>query len=143
MCTLSVRITCIYYCRYSRKIDIAKFRDVADKVGSILMYDMAHISGLVAGKVLPSPFDHCILLVHLNLFNNFESLSGKKSVLASIQRYLHFISQQGSFLTCRKLQHHSNLIRRRRDDHNAQVLTRSTWIHDFFQKGRERSRQEG
>src|SRR3989344_540698 len=41
---------------YPRIIDWKKFRQIADKVGAILMVDMSHLSGLVAGKVYPSPF---------------------------------------------------------------------------------------
>lgn len=40
---------------YSRIIDWKKFREVADKVGAILMADMAHVAGLVAAGVYPSP----------------------------------------------------------------------------------------
>ncbi len=40
---------------YSRIIDFAKFRAIADEVGAILMVDMAHIAGLVAAGVHPSP----------------------------------------------------------------------------------------
>jgi len=40
---------------YSRIIDFKKFRDIADKVGAYLMVDMAHFSGLVAGKGYPNP----------------------------------------------------------------------------------------
>ena len=40
---------------YSRVIDFAKFREIADEVGAILMVDMAHIAGLVAAGVHPSP----------------------------------------------------------------------------------------
>ncbi len=40
---------------YSRTIDFAKFREVADEVGAYLMVDMAHIAGLVAAGVHPSP----------------------------------------------------------------------------------------
>ncbi len=40
---------------YSRKIDWAFFREVADEVGAILMADIAHYSGLVAGGSYPSP----------------------------------------------------------------------------------------
>jgi glycine hydroxymethyltransferase len=43
---------------YPRVIDFAQFRAVADEVGAILMVDMAHIAGLVAGGVHPSPFPH-------------------------------------------------------------------------------------
>ncbi|MBQ9990014.1 MAG: serine hydroxymethyltransferase [Lachnospiraceae bacterium] len=40
---------------YARTIDFQKFREVADEVGAVLMVDMAHIAGLVAAGVHPSP----------------------------------------------------------------------------------------
>ena len=40
---------------YSRIVDWQRFRDIADKVGAYLLVDMAHIAGLVAGGVYPSP----------------------------------------------------------------------------------------
>ncbi len=43
---------------YPRIIDFARFRTIADEVGAILMVDMAHFAGLVAGGVHPSPFPH-------------------------------------------------------------------------------------
>ena len=43
---------------YSRVIDFKKFREIADKVGALFMVDMAHFSGLVAGKGYPNPVDH-------------------------------------------------------------------------------------
>lgn len=41
---------------YSRLLDYKRFREVADKAGAYLFSDMAHISGLVAAGVIPSPF---------------------------------------------------------------------------------------
>jgi glycine hydroxymethyltransferase len=43
---------------YSRVIDFARFRAIADKVGALLMVDMAHIAGLVATGHHPSPMPH-------------------------------------------------------------------------------------
>ena len=43
------------YSAYSRSIDFKKFREIADKCGAYLMVDMAHIAGLVAGKVHMNP----------------------------------------------------------------------------------------
>ncbi len=43
---------------YSRVIDFKRFREIADKVGAYLMVDMAHFSGLVAGKGYPNPVDY-------------------------------------------------------------------------------------
>ncbi|MCC4603068.1 serine hydroxymethyltransferase [Xanthomonas campestris pv. badrii] len=43
---------------YSQKIDWARFRAIADSVGAYLFVDMAHIAGLVAAGVYPSPLEH-------------------------------------------------------------------------------------
>ena len=43
---------------YARTIDFKKFREVADEVGAVLMVDMAHIAGLVAAGLHPSPFPY-------------------------------------------------------------------------------------
>ena len=42
---------------YSRIIDWNKFREIADEVGAILLVDMAHYSGLIAGGVYPNPIE--------------------------------------------------------------------------------------
>ena len=46
------------YSAYSRIIDFEAFRRIADEVGAVLMADIAHIAGLVAAGVHPSPFPH-------------------------------------------------------------------------------------
>ncbi len=43
---------------YARTIDFKKFREVADEVGAVLMVDMAHIAGLVAAGLHPSPITY-------------------------------------------------------------------------------------
>ncbi|TGZ55754.1 hypothetical protein CRM22_010309 [Opisthorchis felineus] len=43
---------------YPRLLDYARFRHICDSVGAILLADMSHISGLVAGRVVPSPFEY-------------------------------------------------------------------------------------
>ncbi len=53
------------YSAYPRLIDFAKMREIADSVGAVLMVDMAHFAGLVAGKVLqgvhdPVPYAHIV-----------------------------------------------------------------------------------
>ncbi|WP_126147131.1 serine hydroxymethyltransferase [Synechococcus elongatus] len=47
------------YSAYPRTIDFAKFREIADEVGAYLLADMAHIAGLVAAGLHPSPIPHC------------------------------------------------------------------------------------
>ncbi len=53
------------YSAYPRLIDFAKMREIADSVGAVLLVDMAHFAGLVAGKVMqgnynPIPFAHIV-----------------------------------------------------------------------------------
>jgi len=43
---------------YSRFIDWARFRDIADRVGAYLFVDMAHVAGLIAAGVYPNPLPH-------------------------------------------------------------------------------------
>ncbi|XP_050391751.1 serine hydroxymethyltransferase, cytosolic [Patella vulgata] len=44
---------------YSRNLDYKRFRQIADGVGGYLLADMAHVSGLVAAGLVPSPFEYC------------------------------------------------------------------------------------
>jgi glycine hydroxymethyltransferase len=43
---------------YPRELDYAKFAEIGNEVGALLMADMAHIAGLIAGGVAKNPFDH-------------------------------------------------------------------------------------
>jgi glycine hydroxymethyltransferase len=55
---------------YSRQIDFARFREIADSVGAYLMVDMAHYAGLIAAGVYPSPIPHahvCTTTTHKTL----------------------------------------------------------------------------
>jgi glycine hydroxymethyltransferase len=51
------RILLAGYSAYPRKINFAKFRELADEVGATFMVDMAHFAGLVAGKVFTGDYD--------------------------------------------------------------------------------------
>ena len=44
---------------HPRDWEYAKFREIADKCGAMLMMDMAHISGLVAAEEQAQPFEYC------------------------------------------------------------------------------------
>lgn len=59
---------------YSRIIDFAKFREIADKVGAYLLVDMAHIAGLVAAGLHPSPFPHA----HIATSTTHKTLRGPR-----------------------------------------------------------------
>jgi glycine hydroxymethyltransferase len=60
---------------YSRLWDFAQFRAIADEVGAILLVDMSHFSGLVAGGAHPSPFPHA----HVVTTTTHKSLRGPRS----------------------------------------------------------------
>ncbi len=62
---------------YSRFWDWARFRQIADEVGAYLMVDMAHIAGLVAGGVHPSPVPHA----HVVTSTTHKSLRGPRGGL--------------------------------------------------------------
>lgn len=48
-----------WFSAYSRNLDWQKFREIADEIGAILMADIAHIAGLIAGGVLENPVPYC------------------------------------------------------------------------------------
>lgn len=59
---------------YARTIDFSKFRSIADEVGAYLMVDMAHIAGLVAAGVHPSPIPHA----HVTTSTTHKTLRGPR-----------------------------------------------------------------
>jgi glycine hydroxymethyltransferase len=62
------------YSAYPRIIDFKKFREIADEVGAIVMADIAHIAGLVAAGVHPSPFPHA----HIVTTTTHKTLRGPR-----------------------------------------------------------------
>ena len=62
---------------YSRHIDFARFREIADSVGALLMADIAHYAGLVAGGVYPNPFPHA----HVVTTTTHKTLRGPRGGL--------------------------------------------------------------
>jgi len=62
---------------YPRIIDFARFRAIADEVGAILMVDMAHFAGLVAGGAHPSPLGHA----HVVTSTTHKTLRGPRGGL--------------------------------------------------------------
>ncbi|KAK4642787.1 Cytochrome B translational activator protein cbs2 [Podospora bellae-mahoneyi] len=67
---------------YSRQIDYARMRDIADKVKAYLVADMAHISGLVAAKVMPGPFGYADIVTT----TSHKSLRGPRGALIFFRR---------------------------------------------------------
>ncbi len=62
---------------YSRQIDFARFRAVADEIGAYLMVDMAHYAGLVAAGAYPSPVPHA----HVTTTTTHKTLRGPRGGL--------------------------------------------------------------
>jgi len=65
------------YSAYPRTIDFARFRGIADEVGAFLMADIAHIAGLCATGVHPSPFPHA----HIVTTTTHKTLRGPRGGL--------------------------------------------------------------
>merc|ERR1712179_471472 len=70
------------YSAYARLLDYARFRDICDQTKSVLLADMAHISGLVAGGVIPSPFDYADVVTT----TTHKSLRGVRSGMIFYRR---------------------------------------------------------
>ena len=69
---------------YARVIDFPRFRAIADEVGAMLMVDMAHIAGLIAGGAHPSPLPHA----HVVTSTTQKTLRGPRGGLVLCQEDL-------------------------------------------------------
>jgi glycine hydroxymethyltransferase len=67
---------------YCRLIDYKRMREIADKVGAYLVVDMAHISGLVAAQVIPSPFEYADIVTT----TTHKSLRGPRGAMIFYRR---------------------------------------------------------
>jgi len=76
---------------YSRLIDYARMKAIADKVGAYLLSDMAHISGLVAGDVIPSPFPHSDVVTT----TTHKSLRGPRGAMIFYRKGVRRTNKQG------------------------------------------------
>jgi len=72
---------------YSRRIDWARMREIADSVGAYLLVDMAHVAGLVAAGVYPSPVPHA----HVTTSTTHKTLRGPRGgiILAQDDEAIH------------------------------------------------------
>lgn len=67
---------------YSRLIDYARMRSICDKIDAYLLADMAHISGMVAAKVMPGPFGYADIVTT----TSHKSLRGPRGSLIFFRR---------------------------------------------------------
>ncbi|KAL8947769.1 MAG: hypothetical protein Q9222_005990 [Ikaeria aurantiellina] len=77
---------------YSRLIEYDRMRSIADKVGAYLLSDMAHISGLVAGGVIPSPFSHSDVVTT----TTHKSLRGPRGAMIFFRRGVRRTTKTGT-----------------------------------------------
>jgi glycine hydroxymethyltransferase len=68
------------YSAYPRKLNFAKLREIADSVGAVLMVDMAHFAGLVAGKAFTGDFDP-VPFAHIVTSTTHKTLRGPRGGL--------------------------------------------------------------
>ncbi|VDO33473.1 unnamed protein product [Onchocerca flexuosa] len=76
---------------YSRLLDYSRFREIADKCGAYLLADMAHISGLVAANIIPSPFEYADVVTT----TTHKSLRGPRGALIFYRKGLKKITPKG------------------------------------------------
>jgi glycine hydroxymethyltransferase len=72
------------YSAYPRRVNFATMREIADEVGAVLMVDMAHFAGLVAGKVFTGDFDP-VPHAHVTTSTTHKSLRGPRGGLVLCQ----------------------------------------------------------
>lgn len=73
------------YSSYPRKINFRIFREIADEVGAVLMVDMAHFAGLVAGKVFTGDFDP-VAHAHIVTTTTHKTLRGPRGGMVLCQK---------------------------------------------------------
>ncbi|MGB8815829.1 MAG: serine hydroxymethyltransferase [Minisyncoccia bacterium] len=80
------------YTAYPRIVDFKKFREIANACGAILMVDMSHFAGLVAGEAYPSPFEYADVVtttVH-------KTLRGPRSAIVFVRKDKTLTSTKGN-----------------------------------------------
>ncbi|KAI9207699.1 serine hydroxymethyltransferase-domain-containing protein [Polychytrium aggregatum] len=76
---------------YSRNWDYARMRKIADSVGAYLMADMAHVSGLIAADVLPSPFPYADIVTT----TTHKSLRGPRGAMIFFRKGVRKVDKKG------------------------------------------------
>ena len=77
---------------YSRLIDYERMRSIAEEVGAYLLSDMAHISGLVAAGVIPSPFNHSDIVTT----TTHKSLRGPRGAMIFYRKGVRRTDKKGN-----------------------------------------------
>ncbi|KAJ3124171.1 glycine hydroxymethyltransferase shm1 [Nowakowskiella sp. JEL0407] len=79
---------------YARNWDYAKMKKIADSCGAYLMADIAHLSGLIAAGVLPSPFEHADIVTT----TTHKSLRGPRGAMIFFRKGVRRVDKKGNEL---------------------------------------------
>jgi glycine hydroxymethyltransferase len=82
------------YSAYPRLINFAKMREIADSVGAMLMVDMAHFAGLVAGKVMKGEYDP-VPFAHIVTTTTHKTLRGPRGGMVLCKNELKEVVDKG------------------------------------------------
>lgn len=77
---------------YARLIDYERISKISEECGAYLLADMAHLSGLVAAGVIPSPFDFCDIVTT----TTHKSLRGPRGALVFYRRGVKKVDKKGN-----------------------------------------------
>jgi glycine hydroxymethyltransferase len=138
---------------YPRVIDFSRFRSVADEVGAFLLADIAHVAGLVAGGVYPSPVPYADFVT----FTTYKTLGGSrggtilckkayagkidKAVFPGVQGSMHVQLMAGKAVTfklaaapsfrvyARQVVDNAKTLARALEDRNFRIVTGGTDTH--------------
>ena len=127
---------------YPRLWDFARMRQIADKVGAVYIFDMAHIAGLVAGGVHPSPVPHA----HITTTTTHKTLRGPRAGLIICTQDLAtaidksvFPGQQGGplmHIVAAKAVAFAEALRPEFRDYSAQIVSNAKALAEGLQCGR-------
>ena len=82
------------YSAYSRLLDYGRFRHICDRVGALMLTDMAHFSGLVAAGEIPGPFEHSDIVTT----TTHKSLRGVRAGLIFFRRGERPVGKKGEMV---------------------------------------------
>merc|ERR1719213_1591476 len=76
---------------YSRAVDYPRMREICDENGAVMLADMAHISGLVAAGVVPSPFEYADIITT----TTHKSLRGPRGAMIFYRKGVRSVTKKG------------------------------------------------
>jgi glycine hydroxymethyltransferase len=128
------------YSAYSLKIDFAKFREIADKVGGFLLADIAHVAGLVATGLFPDPIPYA----DITTFTTHKTLRGPRGAVILTKKELGqkidkavFPGNQGGpnlAIIAAKAQCFLEALKPEFKNYQKKVLENTKAMADYFQK---------